>query len=99
MSIARAAVKDAPIVLLDEATSALDPVNEAAVHRGIQALCKGRTTIVVAHKLATISAADCIVVFDGGRVVESGRHKELLMHEGVYSRQWAKAAQLEDWAL
>lgn len=99
LSIARAAIKDAPIVLLDEATSALDSVNEAAVHRGIQALCKGRTTIVVAHKLATISAADCIVVLDGGRVVESGTHTELLASRGVYSRLWSKAAQLEDWAL
>lgn len=99
LSIARAAIKDAPIVLLDEATAALDPVNEAAVHRGIQALCKGRTTIVVAHKLATISAADHIVVLDGGQVAESGTHKELLVHEGVYSRLWAKTARLEDWAL
>lgn len=99
LSIARAALKDAPIVLLDEATSALDPVNEAAVHRGIQALCKGRTTIVVAHKLATIASADHIVVLDDGQVCESGTHSELLSNGGVYARLWNTTAQLEDWAL
>lgn len=99
LSIARAALKDAPIVLLDEATSALDPVNEAAVQRGIRALCQGRTTIVVAHKLATIAAADQIVVLEAGQVTETGTHQELLSRAGAYARLWTTAARSEDWAL
>lgn len=99
LSIARAVLKNAPIVLLDEATSALDPVNEAAVQRGIQGLCAGKTTIVVAHKLSTISTAKQIVVLDKGRVAECGTHQELMNRRGLYSRLWERTLESAQWAL
>lgn len=99
LSIARAALKDAPVVLLDEATAALDPVNEAAVHRGLAALLEGRTAIVVAHKLGTISSADRIVVLDGGRVAEEGDHESLLAGGGLYARQWETLRSAAEWTL
>ena len=99
LSIARAALKDAPVVLLDEATAALDPVNEAAVHRGLEALLEGRTAIVVAHKLGTISSADRIVVLDGGRVAEEGDHESLLAGGGLYARLWETLRGAAEWTL
>ncbi|RFS82199.1 ABC transporter ATP-binding protein [Actinomadura spongiicola] len=88
VSIARALLKDAPIVLLDEVTSALDPVNEAAVHDGIDRLMAGRTVVMVAHRLRTVQRADHIVFLDGGRVVEQGTHAELLRRGGRYADFW-----------
>jgi ATP-binding cassette subfamily B protein len=88
VSIARALLKDAPIVLLDEVTSALDPVNEAAVHEGIERLMAGRTVVMVAHRLRTVQRADRIVFLDGGRIVEEGGHEELLRRGGRYAGFW-----------
>ncbi|WP_084965337.1 ABC transporter ATP-binding protein [Thermoactinospora rubra] len=88
VSIARALLKDAPIVLLDEVTSALDPVNEAAVHEGIERLMAGRTVVMVAHRLRTVQRADRIVFLDGGRIVEEGSHEELLRRGGRYAAYW-----------
>ncbi|GIJ56404.1 ABC transporter ATP-binding protein [Virgisporangium aurantiacum] len=88
VSIARALLKDAPIVLLDEVTSALDPVNEAAVHEGIERLMAGRTVVLVAHRLHTVRTADLIVFLDGGRVIEQGTHDELLALGGRYAAYW-----------
>ncbi|CAM4012071.1 ABC transporter ATP-binding protein [Nocardia ninae] len=88
VSIARALLKNAPIVLLDEVTSALDPVNEAAVHEGIERLMAGRTVVMVAHRLRTVRRADHIVFLDGGRIVEQGSHDELLQRGGRYSNFW-----------
>ncbi|GAA3618712.1 ABC transporter ATP-binding protein [Nonomuraea rosea] len=88
VSIARALLKNAPIVLLDEVTSALDPVNEAAVHDGIERLMAGRTVVMVAHRLRTVRRADRIVFLDGGRIVEQGSHDELLRRGGRYADYW-----------
>ncbi|WP_433722126.1 ABC transporter ATP-binding protein [Nocardia sp. CA-129566] len=88
ISIARALLKNAPIVLLDEVTSALDPVNEAAVHEGIERLMAGRTVVLVAHRLRTIQRADRIIFVDNGRIVEQGSHDELLRRNGRYAAFW-----------
>ncbi|MGW0842567.1 ABC transporter ATP-binding protein [Streptomyces sp. NPDC002787] len=88
VSIARALLKDAPIVLLDEITSALDLVNEAAVHAGIEELMAGRTVVLVAHRMATVRRADHVAFLDAGRVVEQGTHEELLRRAGRYAAYW-----------
>ncbi|MEV0618292.1 ABC transporter ATP-binding protein [Nonomuraea sp. NPDC050404] len=88
VSIARALLKDAPVVLLDEVTSALDPVNEAAVHEGIERLMAGRTVVMVAHRMRTVQRADRVVFLDGGRIVEEGGHEELLSRRGRYAEFW-----------
>src|SRR5690606_31784567 len=89
VSIARALLKDAPIVLLDEVTSALDPVNEAAVHAGIERLMAGRTVVMVAHRMRTIRRADHVVFLDGGRIVEQGSHDDLVARDSRYAAFWA----------
>ncbi|WP_433577927.1 ABC transporter ATP-binding protein [Nocardia brasiliensis] len=99
VSIARALLKDAPIVLLDEATSALDPHSEAVVVRGIHQLTKGKTVIVVAHRLATIAHADQILFLDGGRIVERGTHAELLAADGRYADFWNERSRAAGWRL
>jgi ATP-binding cassette, subfamily B, bacterial MsbA len=85
IAIARAFLKDAPIILLDEATSALDSESEQAIQKALRTLCEGRTTIVIAHRLSTVAQADEICVLDRGRVVERGRHGELLAQGRTYS--------------
>jgi ATP-binding cassette subfamily B protein len=85
VSIARALLKNAPVVLLDEVTSALDPANEAAVHDGIERLMAGRTVVMVAHRMRTVRRADRIVFLEGGRIVEAGGHDDLLRRGGRYA--------------
>ena len=85
VAIARALLKDAPVLLLDEATSALDAQSERAVQHALEKLMAGRTTLVIAHRLATILKADRIVVMDGGRIVAEGRHEALMAQGGLYS--------------
>ena len=85
LSIARAILRDAPILLLDEPTSALDAESEAAIRKALDNLAEGRTTLVIAHRLATILDSDIIIVMDQGRVVETGNHEELLAHNGIYA--------------
>jgi subfamily B ATP-binding cassette protein MsbA len=86
LAIARALLKDAPVLILDEATSALDSESERQVQAALDTLMRGRSTIVIAHRLSTVERADCIAVLSEGRVVESGRHAELLARGGIYAR-------------
>ena len=86
IAIARAILRDAPILLLDEATSALDAESEHLVQEAFDALSRNRTTLVVAHRLATVKQADRIIVIDGGRVVAQGTHDTLVAEGGLYAR-------------
>jgi ATP-binding cassette subfamily B protein len=86
IAIARAVLRNAPILLLDEATSALDAESETLVQRALDGIMKGRTTLVIAHRLATVTEADRILVLDQGRLVEEGTHRSLLGKGGLYQR-------------
>jgi subfamily B ATP-binding cassette protein MsbA len=86
LAIARAFLKNAPLLILDEATSALDSESERHVQEALETLMQGRTTLVIAHRLSTIERADRIVVLDAGRVTEMGRHADLLAASGIYAR-------------
>lgn len=88
VSIARAVLKDPPVLILDEATSAVDNETEAAIQRSMQVITRGRTTLVVAHRLSTIVRADRIYVLDQGRVIEEGSHRELIADNGIYAALW-----------
>ena len=88
IAIARAILKDAPIVIFDEATSYSDIENEHKIQLALQSLLKGKTTIMIAHHLHTIRNADNIVVFDAGQIVEQGRHEDLVAAGGIYSHMW-----------
>lgn len=89
LSIARALLKDPPVLILDEATSAIDNDTEAAIQRSLQRVSRSRTTVVIAHRLSTIVGADCIYVMDQGRIVESGKHAELIRLNGIYAALWS----------
>ena len=90
VAIARAILKDAPILVLDEATSALDSESEALIQDALVKLMKGRTSIVVAHRLSTIASLDRIVVLDNGKIVEQGSHRQLLKQKGAYQHLWSR---------
>ncbi|ACV23821.1 Lipid A export ATP-binding/permease protein MsbA [Slackia heliotrinireducens] len=99
ISIARALLKDAPIVILDEATASIDPENERMVQQALTELTHGKTVVVIAHRLATIEHADQILVVDGGRVVQKGTHAQLVAEEGTYRRFVEVRAQAEGWRI
>jgi ATP-binding cassette subfamily B protein len=89
LAIARAMLKNAPILILDEATSALDTVTEQKIQDALKILMEGKTVLAIAHRLSTIEAMDRILVFEKGTIVEDGSHQELITRDGVYARLWA----------
>ena len=96
ISIARAMLKNAPIIILDEATAYTDPENEAVIQSSVAKLVAGKTLIVIAHRLSTITDADRIFVIDDGRVCEQGTHKELLEDNGLYKQMWQAHISVKD---
>lgn len=99
LSIARALLKDAPVILLDEATASLDVDNETQIQEAISRIIKGKTVLVIAHRMRTIENADKIVVLDGGVVAESGTHDELMKKDGLYARLVKLQTESAEWKL
>ena len=99
ISIARAILKDAPVVILDEPTAALDTESEVAVQHAIDKLVEDKTVVVIAHRLSTIAGADNILVVDKGRIIESGKHGELIGKKGKYFRMWSSQKRVKDWQI
>ena len=95
IAIARAAVADPPVMILDEATSSIDTRTEALVQKGMDALMKGRTTFVIAHRLSTVMNSDCIMVLDHGHIIERGTHEDLIAQKGTYYQLYTGAFELE----
>ena len=95
LAISRAAVADPPVMILDEATSSIDTRTEAIVQRGMDALMKGRTVFVIAHRLSTVKNSDVIMVMDHGRIIERGDHDKLIAEKGQYYRLYTGAFELE----
>ena len=99
ISIARALLKNAPIILLDEATASLDPENEAQIQQAISHLIRGKTVLVIAHRLRTIADADKIIVLNEGKLAEEGTHEQLLAKNGLYARLFTIQQQSLGWSV
>ncbi|AXY34326.1 ABC transporter ATP-binding protein [Yersinia pseudotuberculosis] len=97
LAIARALLKDAPLIILDEATASLDPENEQDIQLAMQALIRGKTVLVIAHKLSSIQYVDHIIVMDSGQIVEEGDHSTLIQHQGLYAELWSLQQQAQAW--
>ena len=99
IALARAILKDAPIVVLDEATAFADPENEALIQKGFTKLMKGRTVIMIAHRLSTVVGADKIIVLNEGKIAEQGRHQDLVKADGLYAKLWADYNKAIQWKI
>ena len=99
IALARAILKDAPIVVLDEATAFADPENEVLIQKAFATLTRGKTVIMIAHRLSTVTGADKIIVLDGGQVAEEGTHEELIEKSGLYARMWNEYNQAAKWKI
>lgn len=99
IAIARAILKNAPILILDEATAFADPDNEVRVQQALSALSEGKTVIMIAHRLSSITEADCIYVLQDGEIVESGTHSELLEKNGIFTRMWKNYSEAAEWKI
>ena len=99
VALARAILKDAPIVVLDEATAFADPENEAMIQKAFAVLTKGRSVVMIAHRLSTVVGADKIIVLENGKVAEEGTHTELLQADGLYAGMWAEYNQAVRWRI
>ena len=99
IALARAILKDAPIVVLDEATAFADPENEVLIQKAFATLTKGKTVIMIAHRLSTVTGADKIIVLDGGKLAEEGTHEELIEKSGLYARMWNEYNQAAKWKI
>lgn len=99
IAIARAILKNAPVLILDEATAFADPDNEVRVQQAISALSKGKTVIMIAHRLSSITDADCIYVLQDGEIAESGTHSELIKQNGIFTRMWKNYSEAAEWKI
>ncbi|MCD2492660.1 ABC transporter ATP-binding protein/permease [Lacrimispora sp. NSJ-141] len=99
IAIARAILKNAPILILDEATAFADPDNEVRIQQALSALSKGKTVIMIAHKLSSITDADCIYVLQDGKIAERGTHRELIQKNGIFTRMWKNYSEAAEWKI
>src|SRR5699024_8412358 len=97
MALARAILKDAPIVVLDEATAFADPENEHHIQKAFEVLTRNKTVLMIAHRLSTVQNADSIIVLSGGKIIEQGSHESLLSLHGVYTSMWKDYQRSAQW--
>ena len=99
IAIARSILKNAPVLILDEATAFADPDNEVRVQEALSVLSKGKTVIMIAHRLSSITKADCIYVLQDGRIAESGTHRKLIEKDGIFSHMWKSYSEAAEWKI
>jgi ATP-binding cassette subfamily B protein len=99
IGMARLILKNTPIVILDEATAYADPENEGKILQAFSRLIKNKTVIVIAHRLSTIEKADNIIVIDDGSIIQSGKHEELILSQGLYKKMWETYSQSRQWIM